>query len=71
VGVALDCSGVEVNMAEVWNGNSPSLQATPDPSGAQASILIGVACTSASLCTAEGDYVTQSGLIVTLVEVEP
>jgi hypothetical protein len=56
VGSYVNSSGVEVTLAEVWNGSSWSVQSTPNPSEATASAQGGVSCTSATLCTAVGDY---------------
>jgi len=58
-----------VTWAEAWNGTSWSTQATPDPSGATSSDLLGVACTSASACVAVGWYRSSAGLPSTLAEV--
>jgi hypothetical protein len=60
--------GIEVTLAEVWNGTSWSIQPTPNPSGAPESVLYGVSCTSASSCTAVGYYTDSSGTDVTLAE---
>src|SRR5919201_345683 len=43
-----------VTLAERWNGTSWVIQSTPKPSGATASKLFDVSCTSASACTAGG-----------------
>lgn len=62
VGNHTDSSGVRVTLAERWDGNRWRVQATPNPSGAVGgSGLSGVACTSASSCTAVGNYSTSSG----------
>jgi hypothetical protein len=68
VGTYADSSGVQVSLAEVWNGASWSIATTPDPSGAQISILSGVSCTSSSKCTAVGASEDGSDNITTLVE---
>jgi hypothetical protein len=62
-------SDVEVTLAEAWNGTSWSIQTTPNPSGAEASVLSAVACTSVSACTAVGDYTDSSGTQDTLADV--
>jgi len=55
-------------LAEVWNGTSWAIQATPNPTGLDTSQLIDVSCVSAGACTAVGDY-TDFGLTdVTLAE---
>jgi hypothetical protein len=56
VGSYHNSSGSEVTLAEIWNGSSWSAQSTPNPSEATATALSGVSCTSATLCTAVGDY---------------
>ncbi len=68
VGAYRDSSGVEVSLAEVWNGTSWSIGATPNPSGAAASALAGVSCASASKCIAVGSSKDSSGNVTTLVE---
>jgi hypothetical protein len=65
--------GIEVMLAERWNGTAWVIQTTPSPSGSFPSFffdseLSGVSCTSASACTAAGDYATSSGIEVTLAE---
>ena len=56
VGYYTNSAGTDVTLAEAWNGTSWSIEATPDPSGAQESYLIGVSCTTAGACTAVGEY---------------
>jgi hypothetical protein len=68
VGFYENGSGVEVTLAEVWNGTSWSIQTTPNPSGATDSQLYGVSCTAASACTAVGFYVNIAGTFLTLAE---
>ena len=68
VGYDTNSGGVPVSLAEVWNGSSWSVQSTPNPTGATASVLNGVSCTSSSACTAVGIYVNSAGRIVTLAE---
>jgi hypothetical protein len=53
---------------EQWGGSRWRVQSAPVPSGAQFSELNGVTCTAAASCVAVGDYVTASGLDVTLAE---
>jgi hypothetical protein len=69
VGFYDNSSGTEVTLAEVWNGSSWTVQATPNPSGAISSSLYGVSCSSATACTAVGFYDNNSGTEVTLAEV--
>jgi hypothetical protein len=55
VGGRLDSTGNQVaTLAERWNGKSWAIQRTPNPSGSPGSFLVGVACTSASFCVADG-----------------
>jgi hypothetical protein len=57
VGVYDNSSGVALPLTEAWNGTKWSVQTNPAPSGAQASTLKGVACTSANACTAVGYWI--------------
>jgi hypothetical protein len=68
VGEYTNASNVAVTLAERWNGTVWAVQATPNPSGAQGSGLIDVSCTSATACTAVGNYVNASHVAVTLAE---
>jgi len=62
-------TGITVTLAEHWNGTAWALQATPNPHAAETSRLEGVSCTSASACTAAGDYSGFTiGFYVTLAE---
>jgi hypothetical protein len=54
--------------AEVWDGTSWSLQATPSPAGAFYSFLRSVSCTSANACTAAGDQGTITSANAPLAE---
>jgi hypothetical protein len=62
VGTYVKTSGVGVNLAEQWNGTSWRILPTPNPSGVALSGLLGVACTSASACTAVGSSLTTAGV---------
>jgi hypothetical protein len=55
-------AGHSVALAERWNGSSWAVQTSPNPSGAGAIELTGVACTGASECIAVG-YYTSSGAV--------
>ncbi len=55
VGFYVNGSGVEVALAEAWNGTSWSMEATPNPSGAVFGELEGVSCTE-NHCTAVGEW---------------
>jgi hypothetical protein len=67
VGGYVDGSGIHVTLAERWNGSGWVIQMTPNP-GSQFSLLSGVSCSSASACTAVGDYIDGSGTQVTFAE---
>jgi hypothetical protein len=55
VGDYVNSSGVDVTLAERWNGSDWAIQPTPNPSGAQSfSVLIGVSCTAPGACEAVG-----------------
>ena len=68
VGNYTNSAGTEVTLAERWNGTSWATQTTPNPSGAQYSGLSGVSCTTASACTAVGNYTNSASIEVTLAE---
>ena len=67
MGESTDSSGLETTLAEAWNGATWSIEATPDPSGAQASSLAAVSCL-AGACTAVGESTDGSDLETTLAE---
>ena len=67
-GLSTGSTGTKTLLAESWNGTSWSIQATPNPAGATASGLLGVSCTSATACTAVGNYTASDGTQVTLAE---
>jgi hypothetical protein len=54
--------------AEAWNGATWTVQTTPSPAGTDWSPLNGVSCTSATACTAVGEYQDRSGTYLTLAE---
>jgi hypothetical protein len=66
VGYYINAAGTEVTLAETWNGTTWVIQTTPNPTGATSSSLSGVSCTSATDCTAVGNYL--AGRQVTLAE---
>jgi hypothetical protein len=68
VGNSTNSVGTDVTLAEVWNGTSWAMASTPNSIGAQGSYLFGLSCTSASACTAVGDYSDSAGGYVTLAE---
>ncbi len=55
-------------LAERWDGTGWTIQATPNPTNAQTSVLSGVSCTSATACTAVGSYYLGGGVSKTLAE---
>jgi hypothetical protein len=58
----------QVALAERWDGTAWTIQTTPNPTGARRSSLSGVSCTSATACTAVGNYKNSAGRQVTLAE---
>lgn len=72
VGTDLNTSGIDVTLAERWNGASWQRQATPNPAGDTTSsvgpTLLGVSCPTATFCVAVGNYQSgfnQSGMVDT------
>src|SRR5262249_26292539 len=59
-GAYITPSGAFQPLAERWNGTSWAIQPTPRLAGGAMGLLIGVACTSATGCTAVG-YSSPSG----------
>jgi hypothetical protein len=57
-----------VTLAERWNGTKWSIQSTPNPTGASFILMTSVSCTSASACTAVGDYSKGTAAQVPLAE---
>jgi hypothetical protein len=68
VGDDVDATGIQVPLAESWDGRSWTIRSTPVPAGALASVLFGVSCTAAIACTAVGGHIEQAQIGVTLVE---
>ncbi len=68
VGDYYNSSGVQVTLAEGWNGTTWALQTIPNPTGATNSSLSGVACSSSTECEAVGGYTNNAGVGVTLAE---
>ena len=54
VGSYTDSSGVQLTLAESWNGTAWRIRTTPNPTGAIESQLNGVSCASGGTCTAVG-----------------
>jgi hypothetical protein len=73
VGQALGSNGAPVPYADAWNGSTWTTQPAPAPANSQSSSLASVSCTSASSCTAVGQYSSSSiptfGQTQTLAEV--
>jgi hypothetical protein len=55
-------------LVELWNGASWTATAAPSPDGAVNSVLNAVSCTTATACTAVGNYDTSTGMNLPLVE---
>ena len=68
VGYYKNSSGIFVTLVESWNGTEWQVQSSPNPAGALESKLEGVACRSASDCTAVGYYKTGTEAFSTLAE---
>jgi hypothetical protein len=68
VGFYTNSSGVNVTLAEVWNGTKWAIHEPPNPSGSTLDLLSGVSCASAAACEAVG-YYASSGVDKTLAEV--
>ncbi len=56
VGHSTDVSGVQVTLAETWNGKSWALRSPPNPPSAKTSQLVAVSCASPQSCVAVGTY---------------
>ena len=54
-------SSTSVTLAESWNGEAWTAEATPDPAAATASELNAVWCSSPTACIAVGDYYDRRG----------
>ena len=68
VGFYTNSSGVQVALAERWNGTAWSNQSVPKPTGATKVTLNGVSCVSSTACKAVGFYTNSSGVQVALAE---
>lgn len=67
-GYTLDSAGVELTLAEAWNGTSWAIQPSPNPTGARNSLLASVACPLPTACITVGNYVSSSDVKMTLAE---
>ena len=68
VGFFSNVSGIDVMLAEGWNGNSWEIERTLYPAGARYVQFFGVSCASASFCAAVGLLNNVTGFDVMLVE---
>ena len=72
VGTNLNTSGINVTLAERWNGTSWARQATPNPPGntdpSVAPSLLGVSCPAAGFCAAVGAYQAPGAIQVSMAE---
>ena len=59
VGANLNSSGVEVTVAEKWNGSAWTIKSSPNPGTATQSFLLAVSCVPTA-CSATGAYSTSS-----------
>ncbi len=60
VGYYQNAAGAYLSLAMSWNGSEWKILSTPEPSGTVLSYLWGISCTSASACTAVGEYENSS-----------
>lgn len=68
VGGAQHGANTQKTLVESWNGKEWTIQSSPNPKEAKASVLQDVSCTSAEACIAVGDFVDASPKNVTLAE---
>ncbi len=68
VGNYRNSQGVYRTLAERWNGTSWSIQQAVSPHAARRSYLNAVSCTSATACTAAGNYQSGAAAHITLAE---
>ena len=68
VGYSHDGHGVDVSLAERWDGSRWTIQPTVDPRQANDTFLTGVSCTAAAACTAVGDFIDSAGRQLALAE---
>jgi hypothetical protein len=67
-GFKLDAQFEQVPLAELWNGSTWSVAATPQPHGAHGGSLNAVSCPSAARCWAVGEYSDNDFTSETLAE---
>jgi hypothetical protein len=63
-----NASGVDLPLAERWDGTAWTIQSAPTPEGAKLTTLDDVSCPTAQSCRAAGHYQNSAGVNVTLVE---
>jgi hypothetical protein len=68
VGYFTIVTGIEVMLAERWNGTGWTIQRTLYPAGARYVQLAGVSCATPRFCTAVGLFNNVTGIDVTLAE---
>jgi hypothetical protein len=68
VGSLRNSAGTYKTLAERWNGSTWSIQTTPSPTAARAAGLYAPSCTSATACTALGQFTNSAGNYVTFAE---
>jgi hypothetical protein len=68
VGHFADSSGRGMPLAERWNGTRWSIQPTPAPAAARASLLFDVSCTTRNACVAVGSTTDSAGATIPLAE---
>lgn len=68
VGLYVNSAGVQVTLAEAWNGATWTVQPTPNPTGSEQASLAGVSCATANTCQAVGDFRNSTGRVRALAE---
>jgi hypothetical protein len=68
VGELENSSGSDVAFTEKWNGTTWSLQEPPIPTGAKASTLTDLSCTSSTWCVAVGYFLNSSSVWMPFAE---
>jgi hypothetical protein len=63
-----NAAGIDVILAERWNGSRWSIERARYPAGARAARLAAVSCSSTRSCTAVGSFSNRVGVDVTLAE---
>jgi len=68
VGFFNNVPGIDVTLAERWNGTRWAIQRSPNPAGATSNSLGAVSCPATTRCTAVGGFTNRAGTGVTLAE---